>query len=102
MKNDVPVCAPKFSENVKDISCAEKEKTSIVRDYLLDRKNEAQKLIDTMSADWENDQYLCNLLASVTMIDKTIDSLDCNKISYPEIKRLEALAHVEFISNIFN
>ena len=101
MKNDVPVCAPKFSESVKDISCAEKEKTSIIHDYLLDRKNEAQKLIDTMSADWENDQYLCNLLASVTMIDKTIDLLDCNKISYPEMKWLEALAHVEFIGNIF-
>ena len=102
MKNDVPVCAPKFSESVKDFSCAEKEKTSIVRDYLLDRKNEAQKLIYTMSADWENDQYLCNLLASITMLDKIIDSLDSGKIPYPEIKRLEALAHVEFIGNIFN
>lgn len=101
MKNVVPVCAPKFSENVKDVSCAEKEKTSIVLDYLLDRKNEALKLIDTMSTDWENDQHLCNLLASVTMIDKTIDSLNSGKIPYPEIKRLEALAHVEFIGNIF-
>ena len=102
MKNDLPTCAPKFSDNVKDISCAEKEKTSIVRDYLLEKKSEAEKLTNTMSAEWENDQHICNLLASITMLDKTIDSLNSGKIPYPEMKRLEALAHIYYISNIFN
>ena len=106
--SDLPVCDPRRrvigeirDESILCESNSDEEKIVIARDYLLYKKRMIGDILSKISHEWSNDQYITSILSSLSYINKLIQDLDNNTMSYPAFKQIESFAHVHFCEEMF-